>query len=106
MANYEKIGTTEDGIPVVRLATKQIPIKKHRELSEELLKNLSEFIFSGIYIKRESSQARGILFIIGKMKGKIYGFVKEELDLIGNFCEKHNLTYELLNESKLIIRLK
>lgn len=87
-------------------AKRKISIKKHHELSEELLKNLSGFIFSGIYIKRESSQARDILFIIGKMKGKLYGFVKEELDLIGNFCEKHNLTYELLTESNLIIRLK
>ena len=85
---------------------KKIPIKKHHELCEELLKNLSGFIFNGIYIKRESSQARGILFFIGKTKGRLYGFVKEELDIIGNFCEKHNLTYELSSESSLIIRLK
>ena len=83
---------------------KKISIKKHHEMSEELLKNLSGFIFDGIYIKRESSQVNGILFFIGKTKGRLYGFVKEELDLISNFCEKHNLTYELSTESKLIIR--
>lgn len=87
-------------------ANKKISIKKHHELSEELLKNLSGFIFNGIYINRSSSQVRDILFIVGKMGNGLYGFVKEELDLISNFCEKHNLTYELSSEKKLIIRLK
>lgn len=90
----------------MEMANKKISIKKHHEMSEELLKNLSGFIFDGIYIKRESSQVNGILFFIGKTKGRLYGFAKEELDLISNFCEKHNLTYELSSESKLTIRLK
>lgn len=57
-------------------ANKKISIKKHHELSEELLKNLSGFIFNGIYINR-SSQVRDILFIVGKM-----GNGKDRIDYV------------------------
>lgn len=110
MKKYEKIGPDENGRVIVRAIKCDIDIKKHHELSEELLKNMSGFIFDGIAIYREkNARYHGNLFYIYKWSGGYSTnshFNKNELDLISNFCDKHDLVYEMRAENKLVIKIK
>ena len=110
MKKHEKIGPDENGRIIVRQVKIDISIKKHEELSEELLKIMSGFIFDGIAIYREKyARYIGNLFYIYKWGGgsstNSY-FNKNELDLISYFCDKHDLLYEMRSENKLVIKIK
>lgn len=109
MKNYEKIGPDENGRVIVREIKSDIDKKKHHELSEELLKIMSGFIFDGIAIHREkNARYHGYLFHIYKWNGGFANsyFNKYELDLISYFCDKHDLEYEMRAENKLVIKIK
>lgn len=109
MKKHEKIGPDENGRIIVREVKSDISIKKHEELSEELLKIMSGFIFNGIAIFREKyARYLGVLFRIYKWNGGNSDscFNKYELDLISHFCDKHDLVYEMRAENKLVIKIK
>lgn len=109
MKKYEKNGPDENGRVFVREIKCDIDIKKHHELSEELLKIMSDFIFDGIAIYREKyARYLGNLFYIYKWNGGSSNscFNKNELDLVSNFCNKHDLVYEMRAENKLVIKIK